>query len=57
MSQETNLAFNQFLGFRDLTEEELQDINGGWGHLVLAAGLGIVFVVGVYNGYTDAKKK
>lgn len=57
MTQQTNLELKQFSGFRDLTDEELQDINGGGALVIIGGVLLVAFVLGAFNGCTDARKK
>lgn len=57
MTQQTNLELKQFSGFRDLTDEALQDINGGGALVIIGGVLLIAFALGAFNGCTDARKR
>ncbi len=58
MKKQTRLALNQLSGFHDLSESDLQEINGGVAPLVVIGGIIVVgFVIGAVNGCSNAKKK
>ena len=58
MKQQKNVELNSISIFKELSEAELVEVNGGIAPLVVIGGfLLISFTLGAVNGCSDARKK